>query len=65
MGYQLASIIGGGLGPLISIYLVSATGGEFWPVVAWMVALCVITLVSVLVATETYRVGEFAAEQPG
>ena len=65
LGYKLASIIGGGAGPLISIYLVGATGGEFWPVVAWMVVLCIITLVSVLIAAETYRGGEFATEQSG
>jgi MFS transporter, MHS family, shikimate and dehydroshikimate transport protein len=65
MGYQLASIIGGGAGPLISIYLVGATGGSYWPVIAWMVILCIITLVSVSVAAETYRGGEFAAEQSG
>jgi MHS family shikimate/dehydroshikimate transporter-like MFS transporter len=65
LGYQLASIIGGGAGPLISIYLVGATGGSYWPVVAWMVLLCIITLVSVLVAAETFRGGEFASEQSG
>ena len=65
IGYQLASIIGGGAGPLISIYLVGATGGSYWPVVAWMAVLCVITLVSVLVAAETYKGGEFASEQTG
>jgi hypothetical protein len=61
----MASIIGGGAGPLISIYLVGATGGQFWPVVAWMVLLCIITFVSVLVAAETYQGGEFATEQLG
>src|SRR5918911_1123310 len=65
IGYQLASIIGGGAGPLIATYLVAAAGGSFWPVVAWMVALCLITLVSVLVAAETFRGGEFLAEQSG
>ncbi|MDQ3910297.1 MAG: hypothetical protein M3305_00610, partial [Actinomycetota bacterium] len=50
--------------PLISIYLVGATGGQYWPVIAWMVVLCLITLVSVLVAAETFRGGEFASEQP-
>ncbi|MCA1737968.1 MAG: MHS family MFS transporter [Actinobacteria bacterium] len=65
LGYQLASIIGGGAGPLISIYLVGATGGAFWPVVVWMVALCLITLVCVLVAAETFRGGEFSAERSG
>jgi MFS family permease len=65
IGYQLASIIGGGIGPLISTYLVAAAGGNFWPVVVWMIGLCIITLVSVLVAAETFRGGEFAAEQPG
>ena len=63
IGYQLASIIGGGLGPIIATYLVAAAGGSFWPVVAWMIALCIITLVSVLVAAETFRGGEFAAER--
>ena len=63
IGYQLASIIGGGLGPIIATYLVAAAGGSFWPVVAWMVVLCIITLVSVLVAAETFRGGEFAAER--
>jgi MFS transporter, MHS family, shikimate and dehydroshikimate transport protein len=65
MGYQLASIIGGGAGPLISIYLVGATGGSYWPVIAWMAILCVISLVSVYVAAETFRGGEFASERPG
>jgi MHS family shikimate/dehydroshikimate transporter-like MFS transporter len=65
IGYQLASIIGGGAGPLISIYLVGATGGSYWPVVAWMAILCVITLVSVFVAAETFRGGEFASERSG
>ena len=64
IGYQLASIIGGGAGPLISIYLVGATGGQYWPVIAWMVVLCLVTLVSVLVAAETFQGGEFASEQP-
>ncbi len=43
--------------------LVAAAGGSFWPVVAWMVLLCIITLVSVYVAAETYQGGEFATEQ--
>ena len=63
IGYQLASIIGGGLGPIIATYLVAASGGSFWPVVAWMILLCIITLVSVLVAAETFRGGEFATER--
>lgn len=58
-------LIGGGAGPLISIYLVGATGGSYWPVVAWMVLLCIITFVSVLVAAQTYQGGKFATEQSG
>jgi hypothetical protein len=50
---------------LISTYLVAASGGNCWPVVVWMSGLCIITLASVLVAAETFRGGEFAAEQPG
>ena len=58
-------LIGGGAGALISIYLVGATGGSYWPVVAWMVLLCIITFVSVLVAAQTYQGGEYATEQSG
>ncbi len=65
IGYQLAGIIGGGAGPLISTYLVAAAGGAFWPVAVWIAALCIITFVSVLVAAETFRGGEFLAEQSG
>jgi len=63
IGYQLSAIIGGGLAPIIATSLVAAGGGDPWPVAAYMAALCVITLVSVLLTTETFRGGEFATEQ--
>ncbi len=63
MGYQLSAILGGGLAPIIATSLVVAGGGDPWPVAAYMVALCVITLVSVLLTTETFRGGEFSAER--
>jgi metabolite-proton symporter len=63
IGYQLSAIIGGGLAPIIATSLVAAGGGDPWPVAAYMATLCVITLVSVLLTTETFRGGEFATEQ--
>ncbi|HEX2098393.1 MAG TPA: MFS transporter [Rubrobacteraceae bacterium] len=63
MGYQLSAILGGGLAPIIATSLVVAGGGDPWLVAAYMVALCIITLVSVLLTTETFRGGEFSAER--
>ena len=63
MGYQLSAILGGGLAPIIATSLVALGGGDPWPVAAYMAALCVITLVSVLLTTETIRGGEFSAER--
>ena len=65
IGYQLSAIIGGGLAPIIATSLVAAGGGDPWPVAVYMAALCVITLVSVLLTAETYQGGEFATEQSG
>ena len=63
IGYQLSAIIGGGLAPIIATSLVAAGGGDPWPVAAYMGALSLITLISVLASAETFRGGSFAAEQ--
>src|ERR687886_715109 len=65
IGYQLASIIGGGGGPPIPPLFGAAAGGRFLPRGGWVGGVWLLTLVSVLVAAETFRGGEFAAEQPG
>ncbi len=53
LGYQLASVFAGGLSPLIATALLSWSGGKPWPIAAYMVAMALITLVSVYLAAET------------
>src|SRR5215212_8846069 len=53
LGYQLASVFAGGFAPLISLALLTAYG--YVAVALYMAAMALITVVSVLLATETYR----------
>ncbi|HET6413154.1 MAG TPA: MFS transporter [Anaeromyxobacter sp.] len=57
LGYQLASVFAGGLSPLIATGLLAWGGGRPWPVSLYMIALVLITIVSVLLAAETFRTG--------
>jgi len=55
IGYQLAGVFGGGIAPLVATALL-ATGDMGTTYIAFYMAfLCAITVVSVLVATETYQ----------
>jgi len=60
LGYQLASVIAGGLSPLIATGLLKRTGVS-WPIALFVVGMAVVTTVSVFLATETAH-GEIAAE---
>jgi len=53
LGYQLAAPIGGGLIPVIAATLVARSHGATWPVSALMIALALVTVLSVLYAPET------------
>ena len=53
LGYQLASVFAGGFAPLISLALLTAYG--YGAVALYMAAMALITVVSVLLATETYQ----------
>jgi hypothetical protein len=55
LGSQLAAPFAGGLAPLISTALLRWSGGESWPISLYMIGMCLITLVSVLLALETAR----------
>jgi MFS family permease len=55
IGYQLASPLAGGLAPLICVSLLEWAGGRTWGVAVYLIVLCLITLVSVWLATETHR----------
>ena len=63
LGYQLASVFAGGFAPLISLALLTAYG--YGAVAIYMAAMALITVISVLLATETFRsdIGETQAAE--
>jgi len=52
LGYQLASVIAGGLSPIIATSLF-AKAGSSWPIALYMIGMATITAVSVYAASET------------
>jgi MHS family shikimate/dehydroshikimate transporter-like MFS transporter len=61
LGYQLASVLAGGLSPLIATALLAAYG---YQAVAWYLAgMALITIIAVITAAETYR-GDIVEERP-
>jgi len=75
LGYQLSSVIAGGLSPLIAQYLLQRTGSS-WPISVLIIGFAIITTISVWLASETAHVdmrgdpevdfarGEKASAQP-
>jgi MFS family permease len=53
IGYQLGSVIGGGLAPLVATALLAVGGGSPIWVIAYFIAVGVVTLVATLAAPET------------
>ncbi|MEW5977011.1 MAG: MFS transporter [Acidobacteriota bacterium] len=53
LGYQASSVLAGGLAPLIATALLASLGT--WAVASYVVVMALITVVSTLLATETYR----------
>jgi MFS transporter, MHS family, shikimate and dehydroshikimate transport protein len=60
LGYQLASVIAGGLSPLLATHLLKRTGVS-WPIALFVVGMAAVTTVSVFLAMETAH-GEITAE---
>ena len=54
IGYQLASVLAGGLSSFIAVALL-AWAGSFWPIALYVIGLCLVTLLAVYVASETYQ----------
>jgi MFS family permease len=54
IGYQIGGMLGGALAPIIATALFAATGSSI-SIAAYMVVVCAISLVSVLLITETYQ----------
>jgi MHS family shikimate/dehydroshikimate transporter-like MFS transporter len=55
LGYQLASPLAGGLAPLIASALLKWSGGSPWPIAVYLIAMSVLTIVSVIAVAETHR----------
>lgn len=53
VGYQLASPLAGGIAPMVATMLVNWSGGASWPVSLYMIFAAAVTLVSIVLATET------------
>jgi MFS transporter, MHS family, shikimate and dehydroshikimate transport protein len=62
LGYQLASIFAGALTPVVATSLLAAYKAVTWPVAAYMVILALITVVSLLFLSETYKKSEAALD---
>jgi MFS family permease len=63
LGYQLASIVGGGISPLIATSLLALGGGHWWLIALYMAGLSLITIVSTYLASETYQ-EDITSERP-
>jgi hypothetical protein len=55
IGYQVASVVLGGLTPLVASSLMLWSGGVVWPVVALIVGTCLDATCTLAVSRETYR----------
>jgi len=63
LGYQLSSVIAGGLSPLIAQWLLQRTGSS-WPISLFIIGLAAITTVSVWLASETAHIDMAAQSAP-
>ena len=63
LGYQLASVIAGGLSPLIAAGLLQRTGGS-WAIALFVAGMAAVTAISVFLAIETAH-GEIAESVSG
>ncbi|MCI0665218.1 MAG: MHS family MFS transporter [Acidobacteria bacterium] len=52
LGYQLSSVLAGGLSPLIATELLRRTGSS-WPIAIYIIGISLITTISVFLASET------------
>ncbi len=55
LGYQLASIFAGALTPLVATSLLAWYSSAFWPIGIYMMILALITVISLILAAETYK----------
>jgi metabolite-proton symporter len=60
---ELSAPVAGGIAPFVATALIIWSGGEAWPVALYMIALCLITIVSLYLLTET-AFSEEGADEP-
>jgi MFS transporter, MHS family, shikimate and dehydroshikimate transport protein len=53
IGAQLVAIIAGGPSPLIATAAIALTAGQPWPIAIWLIAISLITLLTLSIAPET------------
>lgn len=63
VGYQTASLLAGGLSPVLAVLLLGLADNRPWPVALYMVGLSVITVVATVYSPETHR-GNRRSEAP-
>lgn len=63
VAYQTSALIGGAPTPAIATLLAAAFAQSFWPVAIYMAAICLLSLVCIAFASETYR-ANLTAERP-
>ena len=63
VAYQVSALIGGAPTPAIATALAAAFGQSFWPVAIYLGAICLISLVCLILAKETFRDSLQTAEQ--
>ncbi len=64
LGYQLASVIAGGLSPFIATSLMQRTGGS-WAIALFIIGMAAVTIIAVLWATETAHNDIIGGSQKG
>lgn len=55
LGYQIASLIAGGLSPVLAVMLLGIADNRPWPIALYMVGLSAVTIVATFFSPETHR----------
>ncbi|MFD6518082.1 MFS transporter [Rhodococcus sp. NPDC060176] len=55
VGYQVASLLAGGLSPVLAVLLLGLANNRPWPVALYMIGLSLITIVATYFSPETHR----------
>ena len=55
LGFQVATVLGGAMAPIVSTLLLQWSGGQTWTLSAYLAVVASITLVTVLLTRETFR----------